>query len=206
MKNIWFVLWLILLLLQLITYWLGKQLSNPVTEVDRELLELAQATNEEWQLLLPAESSTGTPPDEGMMFARESLLMEMRKLESELQDKEAKVDVSEILAKWYSVREDNLNRAEFLGYLDGVCLWLGRLSQLDEDCRIERIYLLPDGLSQYPVLTLEMTGPPSLMGRRLSEAVEEVPGLRVVELDLNKTVTGESWWMLGSCRYDREAI
>ncbi len=201
MRNLWVFLWLILMVLQLITYWLGSRWATGDQEVAPGLLALAQETNRVWEDYLPQQAiPENTSADEGI-FERESLLMELRRMEESLKGSGADVDLTADLEKWFSISEHSLNQIEYIHYLRGVRWWMKSVFSGDQGCRIGRICLYPDGVSQFPCLVVELTGSPSSMGRCLKRANGSTRGWRLVELDLNKTATGESWWMLGSCRY-----
>jgi hypothetical protein len=200
------LLWMILLLLHLLTYLLGKHWSVEVEKVDPAMLELARATNLVWGELLPEQVILQPVPVEQEMFARESLLMDIRKLEKNLNESGSLTEISPVLEKWCAVREKQLKRQELIGYLEGIRSWMEKASDEGKECHIERLGLVPDGISGFPCIILELSGSPSAMGRCLREVNIGVPGWKLVELDLNKPVAGETWWMLGCCRYGEETI
>lgn len=206
MKNTWLFVWLILLVLQFITYLLDKQWARKVAEVDLELLELARTTNAEWQNLLPIGEAY-TPPAEGeILFARESLFMQLRELETYYRSIGAEMEVTDILKKWYSINESQFDGLDFHEYLKVIEHLMNALRHGQEDCLVERIQLFPDIKSDYPSIVIEMEGMPSVMGRSFMNAVVDARSLGVVGIDLNKSADEGAWWMLGSCRYDPEAF
>ncbi len=205
MNRIWLFLWIVLLICQVVTVWISRQI---VSEVDLpsgylnyEIIDLANRTNQLW----PKEekngseliSNTDTSRNESLL-ARESLILLLQSLESELVLQGAELEVVEELQA-YLVTLDGTESIFILNtYIQGIIDWIKPYAELTSDCLLERVNLHPNSRSDLPALAFEMSGVPFSMGEQLLNSVSDTGIWQLDELDLLMPMQQNQCWMRGS--------
>jgi len=208
MNSIWTILWVILLLCQVITVWLSRQilgeLELPPADLDRQLLDLANDTNEIWLDRAACENDPGktvTVSRNESLMKRESLILELRELEETSLSEGVEMEIIEDLQAYLKTLDGSESVITINAYITGLIGWLQPHSGSDAACRLERASLYPSGIIDFPVLAFEMSGVPEAMGKRLLAGTDMGSRWNLDELDLVMNEHGSGYWLRGSCTF-----
>lgn len=205
MNRIWLCLWIVLLVCQVVTVWISRQI---VSEVDlpsgylnSEIIDLANRTNQLWPQKdkdgSESISNANTSRNESLL-ARESLILLLQSLESELVLQGAELEVVEDLQAYLATSDAKDSISIMNTYIQGIIDWIEPFVGLTSDCLLERVNLHPNSRSDLPALAFEMSGVSVSMGAQLLNSVSGTGLWQLDELDLLMPVQQNQCWMRGS--------
>ncbi len=205
MNRIWLYLWIVLLICQMVTVWISRKIVTevglPTAHLNSEVIDLANRTNQLW----PKEEMDGdalilemNTSRNDRLLARESLILQLQKLESELAAKGLELEVSAELQAYLGTLNGTDSISILNAYIQGIIDWIRPYMEITPDCLLERVNLHPDAHSDLPVLAFEMSGVPVSMGEQLLDSVSCSGLWRLNELDLLMLEQQSRCWMRGS--------
>lgn len=202
MSRFWFMLWLILVVLQLL-FLLRKTPADPEPLIPETLLELARETNEAWPRLPSPEDpvrAKGASTSGDPLLERESWLLRLRELERAVSDRVPEIHLHADLKQWFAMSRDPAPEA---GGTAAVADYLRSLhalvaaSEASPATDLQRILLEPPTRSAYPQLSIEMKGNGPGLLEQLEAMRQAAPGWRVDRLELIAEANQAAWWMQG---------
>ena len=210
MKSIWAILWVILLLCQVVTVWISRQmlgdLELPPADLDRQLLDLANDTNEFLLDRAACENDPGntvTVSRNESLMRRESLILELRELQNAILSEGVEMEIIEDIQAYLKTLDGSESVTTINAYIAGLIGWLQPHSSGEAACRLERVSLYPARLTDFPVLAFEMSGVPQTMGERLLAGTDMGSRWNLDELDLVMNENGSAYWLRGSCTFSQ---
>ncbi len=219
MNRLWFLLWLALLAAQVLTVRFSgasgpaRRTGGAAGPPPPELLELARATNAQWEQWAEPDPPGVTEPADGAgsaaLLRREEALLRLRAVEERLHARGVEARLTRELRGWVGTRSHGAGRAvseaACAAYLAGLAEWLEPFAgDSPEGPRLERAGLLP-GNSAFPLLHFEMDGEPVQLGQRLLRLWENGRPWRLEELELVRLPATPAWWLQGSWCFAPEA-
>jgi hypothetical protein len=205
MNRIWIYLWIVLLICQVVTVWISRQIVSeldlPSAYLTPEVIDLANRTNQLW----PTEEMDGselisdanTSRNESLL-ARESLILQLQRLQSELISQGVELEVVQELQAYLGTLDGSESIPILNAYIQGIIDWIQPNVGISSDCLLERVNLHPDAHSDLPALAFEMSGVPVSMGEQLLGSVSGSGLWRLNELDLLLPEQQGRCWMRGS--------
>ena len=214
MNKYWNYLWMILLLLQVITFWLSQRWARTNAPapygINSELMDLARLTNQQWLRMGLLEETTGELSGDGSndadLLERESLILQLKEAEDSLSLKGSQIELVDDLKKWGAAKDLRVGRSQIGEYLINLLKWVSPFLEDSPPCILQRLVLYPDTRSQSPSLAFELAGEPSSMGRSLLSFERNIPVWQLNELDIFRPGENENWWMRGSLSFLKKSV
>ncbi|MEX0331319.1 MAG: hypothetical protein AB3N64_07860 [Puniceicoccaceae bacterium] len=205
----WFVLWVLLLLLQVLTSWIMRDRFPEVTlntaALDADLLQLAEQTNATWQdwdvFPLPGQAGLNPRSREQDLIERESLLLQLKDIEEELYRPDIEMQVADDLELWLKGDRQSQSEYSITQYIRILIDWLQLVVQESEKFSLEKVSLYPDPSGRLPLLAFEFSGNPIAIGRTLLSLPSDRMLWKLGEMDMIQEEGGQAWWIRGSLSF-----
>lgn len=205
MNKFWPLLWMVLLLCQVVTIWMSRQIHGevvlPQEQVDPGLLMLAREINNIWMAEgilddFPGRQHPASRNDN--LLTRESLILELTRMEQELTSMGVGLEIVEDLQAYLRNLDGSEDVTTIVAYLSAVVEWVESCLVPAPLCTLERVGLYPGTRTGFPVLAFEMSGAPHAMGERLLAHADVNSNWGLQELDLLIGDTEINCWIRGS--------
>ncbi|MEX0326545.1 MAG: hypothetical protein AB3N33_10720 [Puniceicoccaceae bacterium] len=205
----WVFIWLFLLLLEVLTYWIMRDRLQEVDAssrpLDEALIQLAEETNKAWLdwdvKNSPVPAGLVQWSDEHDLIERESLLLQLKDVQSGLIRPGIRMQIAEDLERWLEGGQSIQSQYSISQYIGNLIDWLQLLGQGTGRFSVESLSLHPDTEGTLPSLAFEFSGNPIDVGRTLLTLESGRIPWRLKEIDLIREEGGGSWWIRGSLSF-----
>jgi hypothetical protein len=203
--------WALMLSFVALTIWVGGHWRPggqfTPDQAGGELLDLIRLTNRQWENLLdPAPCPDDPATHEERLLKRESIILQLRDMETALAGSGSQIAVVDDLQKWLEGRIDDVAGCPVQEYLRNLLNWISPYAAQEPPCVLQRLSLHPDSKSRFPSLAFELAGEPADMGRSVMTFENSLPAWRLNEMDLYRPEDKGSWWMRGSMSFINEGL
>lgn len=205
-------MWGILIVPQIFAFWFSheKGISRLQPPADVNLTGLSREINRQWGRygeqagVWEAEVSESANDE---LLKRESLMMQLRTLESALVERGAEMEIVEDLEAYFATLSGDENRIAVNRYIQSLLEWVDPHAEADSGCILERLAIHPGAESNLPGVSFELSGNPAEMGRRIRQSNRDGLAWELRDMDLVSLKESGNWWMRGICSYpDRQDL
>ena len=140
MRSAWFVIWVVILIVQLLTFIMGRQwvseIEPPNAAAELNLLELARQTNRAWENFFPQKIDTRVTSEEEELLQRESCLIALQSTEREFLQRGSDIRVAQDIKSWLAISPDGSTEVPLSHYIDSILSWMKPFRESDVHCKL----------------------------------------------------------------------
>jgi hypothetical protein len=197
---------------QIFAVWISheKGISRLQPAADLDLTGLSREINRQWgrsaeQTGVWKGEVSGSANDE--LLKRESLMMQLRTIESALVERGIEMEIVEDLEAYFATLSGDENLMAVNRYIQSLLEWVDPHAGSDSECSLDRLAVLPGVGSVLPGIAFELSGNPGEMARRIRQSNRDGLGWELRDMDLVSLKKSGNWWMRGICSYpDRQDL
>lgn len=212
MNRKWSIVWGMLIVPQIFAVWISheKGISRLQPAADLDLTGLSREINRQWgrsaeQTGVWKGEVSGSANDE--LLKRESLMMQLRTIESALVERGIEMEIVEDLEAYFATLSGDENLMAVNRYIQSLLEWVDPHAGSDSECSLDRLAVLPGVGSVLPGIAFELSGNPGEMARRIRQSNRDGLGWELRDMDLVSLKKSGNWWMRGICSYpDRQDL